>query len=60
MSKIFIVEDHQLIRNGYIALIKRTRDLEVCGEAISAEDALLQIPPCACRISSSSMSHCPV
>lgn len=47
MSKIFIVEDHQLIRNGYIALIKRTRDLEVCGEAISAEDALLQIPPCA-------------
>lgn len=50
MSKIFIVEDHLLIRSGYIALIKRTHDLEVCGQAVSAEDALLQIPLCAPNI----------
>lgn len=46
MSKIFIVEDHALIRSGYIALIKRTSDLEVCGQAVSAEEALIQIPLC--------------
>lgn len=47
MSKIFIVEDHAVIRRGYISLIKRKPDLEICGEAISGEDALETIPAAA-------------
>ena len=47
MGKIFIVEDHAVIRRGYSSLIKRRPDLEVCGEAISGEDALEAIPACA-------------
>ncbi|MCX6046765.1 MAG: response regulator transcription factor [Chloroflexi bacterium] len=47
MGKIFIVEDHAVIRRGYISLIKRKLDLEVCGEAASGEDALITIPICA-------------
>ena len=46
MGKIFIVEDHAVIRRGYSSLIKRRPDLEVCGEAISGEDALNTIPDC--------------
>jgi DNA-binding NarL/FixJ family response regulator len=47
VGKIFIVEDHAVIRRGYISLIKRKLDLEVCGEAASGEDALIAIPICA-------------
>jgi len=46
VGKIFIVEDHAVIRRGYSSLIKRRPDLEVCGEAISGEDALNAIPGC--------------
>ena len=46
MGKIFIVEDHAVIRRGYSSLIKRRPDLEVCGEASSGEDALDAIPDC--------------
>jgi DNA-binding NarL/FixJ family response regulator len=47
VGKIFIVEDHAVIRRGYISLIKRKPDLEICGEATSGEDALNAIPACA-------------
>ncbi len=46
MGKIFIVEDHAVIRRGYSSLIKRRPDLEVCGEAMSGEEALEAIPAC--------------
>jgi len=46
VGKIFIVEDHAVIRRGYSSLIKRRPDLEVCGEAISGEEALDAIPAC--------------
>jgi len=46
VGKIFIVEDHAVIRRGYVLLIKRRADLEVCGEAASGEDALNTIPVC--------------
>ncbi|MEZ4865796.1 MAG: response regulator transcription factor [Caldilineaceae bacterium] len=46
MSKIFIVEDHAIIRQGYMLLIHRAPDLEVCGEATTAEEALAQIAVC--------------
>lgn len=44
IHKIFIVEDHPIIRQGYIALIQRERDLVVCGEGESVPDALEKIP----------------
>jgi DNA-binding NarL/FixJ family response regulator len=44
MYRIFIVEDHPIIRQGYVALIKRESDMEICGEAASVIDAMEQIP----------------
>jgi DNA-binding NarL/FixJ family response regulator len=42
--KIFIVEDHPVMRRGYKALINGEMDLEVCGEAATAAEALQRIP----------------
>lgn len=44
ISRIFIVEDHPIIRQGYVALIEREADLQVCGESSSVADALEKIP----------------
>ena len=44
MARVFIVEDHPVVRKGYVAFIRRERDLEVCGEATSAEEALELLP----------------
>ncbi len=41
--KVFIVEDHAAIRQGYTLLLTRTGNLRVCGEAASAEEALVKI-----------------
>ncbi|MEX0601169.1 MAG: response regulator transcription factor [Rhodothermales bacterium] len=42
-SQIFILEDHPVMRHGYRALINAEMDLEVCGEAGTAADALEKI-----------------
>lgn len=47
MKKIFLVEDHPLVRQGYTRLIGREADLEVCGEATSVQEALEKIPVAA-------------
>ena len=39
-SKILIVDDHPIVRHGLAKLINDEPDLEVCGEADSAGDAL--------------------
>lgn len=39
-SRIFILEDHPIMRRGYRALINGEMDLEVCGEAETAAEAL--------------------
>jgi DNA-binding NarL/FixJ family response regulator len=44
MYNIFIVEDHPVIRQGYALVLRRESDIAICGEAGSAEDALVQIP----------------
>ncbi|MCC6457732.1 MAG: response regulator transcription factor [Caldilineaceae bacterium] len=44
MARVFIVEDHPVVRRGYVAFIRREADLEVCGEAGSAEEALAALP----------------
>lgn len=38
--KVFVVDDHSVMRWGYIALINQEPDLEVCGEAASALEAI--------------------
>ena len=37
--RIFLVEDHPVMREGYVSLINAEPDLEVCAEAESAEEA---------------------
>lgn len=44
MARVFIVEDHPVVRKGYVAFIQREPGLEVCGEAASAEEALALLP----------------
>ncbi|MBE7501046.1 MAG: response regulator transcription factor [Verrucomicrobiales bacterium] len=42
-AKVFLVDDHPLIRDHLAALIRREPDLTVCGEAEDAPSALAQI-----------------
>lgn len=44
MGKIFIVEDHPVMREGYATLIQREEGLSLCGEAASAAEALERVP----------------
>lgn len=44
MARVFIVEDHPVVRKGYVAFIRRERDLEIAGEAGSAQEALQLLP----------------
>ncbi len=46
MYKVFIVEDHWLIQQEYAALVEREPDLEICGFATTAQEALAKIPQC--------------
>ena len=43
-SRIFILEDHPIMRRGYRTLINGEMDIEVCGEAETAAEALEKIP----------------
>lgn len=42
-SRLLVVEDHAVVREGFVALINRTDDLCVCAEAETAAGALKQI-----------------
>ena len=42
---ICIVEDHPIVREGYVALINREADMEICGEAGTGLEALERLPP---------------
>ncbi|MBI4682544.1 MAG: response regulator transcription factor [Nitrospirae bacterium] len=44
--KIFIVDDHPIVREGLTKLINQQRDLKVCGEAGDAKSALQAIENC--------------
>lgn len=41
--KIFVVDDHPLMRRGYASLINQEPDLKLCGEAGSADEALEKV-----------------
>jgi DNA-binding NarL/FixJ family response regulator len=40
MKRIFVVDDHALLRRGYRSLFQQHADLCVCGEASGAEEAI--------------------
>lgn len=40
-TRILIVDDHPIVRDGYAQLIGNQEDLEVCGSACSEQDALI-------------------
>jgi DNA-binding NarL/FixJ family response regulator len=42
-TRILLVEDHQIVREGIAGIINREPDMEVCGEASDASDALRQM-----------------
>jgi DNA-binding NarL/FixJ family response regulator len=42
--RTFIVEDHPVVRRGYIAFLKREPGVVICGEATSASEALELLP----------------
>ncbi|HEX3664280.1 MAG TPA: response regulator transcription factor [Rhizomicrobium sp.] len=39
-SKVFLVDDHPLLREGLAGLINRAPEIKICGEAETASDAL--------------------
>jgi chemotaxis response regulator CheB len=45
--RVFVVEDHPEVLRMMCKLIRRHPELQVCGEALSAEAALPQIEACA-------------
>jgi len=44
---VFLLDDHEVVRRGLRELIESEDDLEVVGEAGTAEEALSRIPPTA-------------
>lgn len=42
--RAFLVDDHELVRQGLVALLGRESDIEIAGIASSAEEALQRIP----------------
>ena len=50
MTRILIVDDHPLIRQGIRMLAEQEPDLEVCGEAESAAEALEVMERAACDL----------
>ncbi|MFN8170959.1 MAG: response regulator transcription factor [Candidatus Nanopelagicales bacterium] len=42
--RVFLMDDHEIVRRGLADLIGLERDMEVVGEAGSTKDALLRIP----------------
>lgn len=44
MIKVFILDDHELVRRGLVDLLNTTDDLHVVGEAATAAEARVRIP----------------
>jgi two-component system response regulator DevR len=43
-TRVFLVDDHEIVRRGIADLLEDEPDLQVCGEAASAAEALARIP----------------
>ncbi len=46
MIRLMLVDDHAVLRDGLRNIISLVDDIEVVGEAISGDDALLQVEKC--------------
>ncbi|NLU82532.1 response regulator transcription factor [Rhodococcus sp. HNM0569] len=46
-TRVFLVDDHEIVRRGLTDLLASAPDLEVVGEAASAREALVRIPTLA-------------
>jgi DNA-binding NarL/FixJ family response regulator len=44
MIRVFLVDDHEVVRRGVAALLESEPDIEVAGEAATAESAMARIP----------------
>lgn len=42
-ARVFIVDDHPIVRKGIAELLRSAADMEVCGDAATIEDALRRI-----------------
>lgn len=45
--RVFLLDDHEIVRRGVRELLEASGDLEVVGEAATAEQALERVPLCA-------------
>jgi len=45
MIRVFLLDDHEIVRQGLRALLESQGDFEVVGEAATAAEALARIPP---------------
>jgi len=43
--RVFLLDDHEIVRRGLRELLESEGDIEVVGEAGTAEEALSRIPP---------------
>lgn len=43
--RVFLLDDHEIVRRGLRDLLESEEDLEVAGEAGTVEEALMRIPP---------------
>ncbi len=43
--RVFLLDDHEIVRRGLTALVNSRDDLEIVGEASTAAEALSRIPP---------------
>ncbi|MCL4861106.1 MAG: response regulator transcription factor [Caldilineaceae bacterium] len=43
MVKVFVVDDHPVVRQTYRLLLRREADMECCGEAESGQEAVAKI-----------------
>src|SRR3954447_4752758 len=44
MTRVFLLDDHEIVRRGLRELLEAEDDLEVVGEAGTAEEALARVP----------------
>jgi DNA-binding NarL/FixJ family response regulator len=45
VTRVFLLDDHEIVRRGLRELLEQEDDFEVVGEAGTAEEALLRVPP---------------
>jgi two-component system response regulator DevR len=45
MTRVFLLDDHEIVRRGLRELLGSEPDIEICGEAATAAEALARIPP---------------